>query len=65
MLDCIDVTQEFARCMDVMLEAFDERRDALLRLLGEEDYDDRVTRRESTRKAVSRGMLKREIFVTG
>ena len=63
MLNCIDVAAEFARCMDVMLDAFDEHRQPLLGLLGEEDYADRVTRRQSTRTAVSRGILKREIFL--
>jgi ubiquinone/menaquinone biosynthesis C-methylase UbiE len=62
-LERIDVTAEFARCMDVQLREFAARRDALVQLLGEEDYADRVERRVSTRAAVSRGMLKREIFL--
>jgi cyclopropane fatty-acyl-phospholipid synthase-like methyltransferase len=58
-----DVTAEFARCMDVLLEEFDARRDALIDLLGQRDYADRVERRLSTRAAVSRGLLKREVFL--
>lgn len=62
-LERIDVTAEFARCMDVLVEAAHERRGALLELLGEQDYAERLARRHSTRAAVSRGLLKREIFV--
>jgi SAM-dependent methyltransferase len=62
-LERIDVTTEFAHCMDVLLQEYDAQRDALLDLLGEEDYTDRLERRLSTRVAVSRGLLKREIFV--
>jgi len=62
-LERIDVTAEFARCMDVLMEAAHARRDALLELLGEQDYAERLERRHSTRAAVSRGLLKREIFV--
>lgn len=58
-----DVTAEFARCMDVLLQEFDARRDALIDLLGQRDYADRVERRLSTRAAVSRGLLKREVFL--
>jgi|SRR5689334_625208 len=63
-LERIDVTAEFARCMDILLEEQRERRDALLELLGEQDYAERVVRRRSTRVALSRGLLRREIFVS-
>lgn len=59
----IDVTAEFARCMDVLLEASRLRRGALLELLGEQDCAERLERRESTRAAVACGLLQREIFV--
>lgn len=62
-LERIDVTAEFTRCMDVLLQEFAARRDALIELLGEGDYADRLERRLSTRAAVSRGLLKREIFL--
>ena len=62
-LERIDVTSEFARCMDVLLEEQQVRRDALLELLGEQDYTERVVRRRGTLAAVSRGLLVREIFV--
>ena len=62
-LERIDVTAEFARCMDVLVEAVHARRGALLELLGEQDYAERLIRRNSTRAAVARGLLKREIFV--
>ena len=59
----IDVTAEFAHCMDVLLQEYDAQRDALIDFLGGEDYADRLERRLSTRAAVSRGLLKREIFL--
>jgi len=62
-LERIDVTAEFARCMVVLMEESHARRGALLELLGEQDYLERLERRRSTREAVERGLLKREIFV--
>jgi len=62
-LERIDVTDEFCRCMDVLLRETRARRDALLRLLGEQDWAERLGRRENTQAAVSRGLLKREIFL--
>jgi SAM-dependent methyltransferase len=64
-LERIDVTDEFARCMDVLLEESRVYRSALLDLLGEQDYVDRLERRRSTRTAVALGLLRREIFVAG
>lgn len=59
----IDVTDEFSRCMDVLLRETRARRDALLQLLGVRDWAERLERRQSTRAAVLRGLLKREVFV--
>ena len=57
------MTSEFARCMDILLEELHERRQALLQLLGEQDYFERMVHRRSTRAAISCGLLKGEIFV--
>jgi hypothetical protein len=54
-LERIDVTAEFATAWMCLLQEYHARRDALLNLLGEEDYTDRLERRLSTRAAVSRG----------
>jgi len=62
LLERIDVTAEFARCMDVLLEESHARRSMLVDLLGEADYADRLERRRSTRAAVARGLLRREVF---
>lgn len=62
-LERIDVTAEFERCMAVLLEASHAQRDALIELLGEQDHAERLERRLSTQQAVSRGLLKREVFV--
>ncbi len=59
----INVSAEFLRCMDVLLEQSRARRGALLELLGEADCEERLERRRSTRAAVTRGLLTREIFV--
>jgi hypothetical protein len=58
-----DVTAEFLRCMDVLLEASCARRDALVELLGPDDCAERTGRRLASREAIARGLLKREIFV--
>jgi cyclopropane fatty-acyl-phospholipid synthase-like methyltransferase len=62
-LERIEVTSEFARCMDILLEELHARRDAFVDLLGEQDYAERVVNRRSTRAAISRGLLQREIFL--
>ena len=58
----IDVTAEFIRCMDVLVEESSARRGALVELLGEEDLTERLERRRCTRAAVACGLLRREIF---
>ncbi len=63
-LERIDVTAEFVRCMDVLLDESHARRRELVELLGEADHAERLERRRSTRAAVACGLLKREIFVT-
>jgi cyclopropane fatty-acyl-phospholipid synthase-like methyltransferase len=63
LVDRMDVTTEFARCLDVLLEASQGRRAELVELLGERDFAERLARRHSTRSAVARGLLRREIFV--
>jgi cyclopropane fatty-acyl-phospholipid synthase-like methyltransferase len=62
-IERIDVTLEFLRCMAVALDALHARRDALLQLLGERDYEEQLERRRSTRVAVERGLLRRDIFL--
>ena len=62
LLERIDVTAEFVRCMDVLLEESHARRSMLAELLGEEDHAERLERRRSTREAVACGLLRREIF---
>jgi cyclopropane fatty-acyl-phospholipid synthase-like methyltransferase len=62
-LERIDVTSEFGRCMDVLLDELQARRDALVELFGEQEYAERLVHRRSTRAGLSRGLLKREIFV--
>ena len=59
----IDVTQEFARCMDTLLQELEMRRADFVKLFGEPDHADRLVHRRSTRAAISRGLLRREIFV--
>jgi hypothetical protein len=58
----IDVTAEFVRCMEVLLEESHARRSMLVELLGEEDYAERLERRSSTHAAATCGLLRREIF---
>jgi SAM-dependent methyltransferase len=65
LLERCDVTAEFARCMDVMMEIADARRGDLVELLGEAGHLERLQRRRSTRAAVAAGLLRREIFLAG
>jgi SAM-dependent methyltransferase len=62
LLERIDVTAEFVRCMQVLLDESDARRGALIELLGAADHAERLERRRSTRAAVACGLLRREIF---
>ena len=61
-LERIDVTAEFVRCMEVWVDESHARRGALVDLLGEQDYAERLERRRSTHAAVACGLLRREIF---
>jgi len=63
LVERIDVTAEFMRCMEVLIEESDARRSALVELLGDEDYAERLERRRCTRAAVECALLKREIFL--
>ena len=63
LLERIDVAAEFMRCIDVLLEESHARHGALVELLGDEDYAERLERRRSTRAAVACGLLRREIFL--
>jgi len=62
-IERIDVTSEFARCMDILLNELHARRDTFVELLGEQDCAERMIHRRSTRAAISAGLLQREIFV--
>jgi hypothetical protein len=62
LVERIDVTAEFTRCMDVLIEESHARRSALIELLGDDDYAERLQRRRSTRAALACGLLRREIF---
>ncbi len=48
--------------MEVLIEEAHARRAALVELLGDEDYAERLERRRCTRAAVACGLLRREIF---
>lgn len=62
LVERIDVTNEFTRCMEVLIDESHARRAALIELLGREDHAERLERRRSTLEAVARGLLRREIF---
>ena len=58
----IDVTVEFMRCMDALIDESHARHSALIELLGADDHAERLQRRRSTCAAVACGLLRREIF---
>ena len=63
LLKRIDVTSEFTRCMEVLLDESRERQSGLVELLGEKGYAERAERLRSTRAAIEFGLLRREIFL--
>lgn len=62
LVERIDVTAEFMRCMEVLIEESHARRSALIELLGADNHAERLRRRHSTCAAVACGLLRREIF---
>jgi hypothetical protein len=59
----MEVTEEFARCMDTLLCELRTRRVDFVELLGEADHAERLVHRRSTRAAIARGLLRRDIFL--
>jgi hypothetical protein len=60
--DRINVTAEFARSTRTSLEVMNSREEALTKVLGLDEFSERVARRQATLAAIDRGVLKREIF---
>ena len=60
--DRINVTAEFARSTRTSLEGMNSREEALTKVLGLDEFSERVQRRQATLAAIDRGVLKREIF---
>jgi len=58
----IDVTAEFAKSMRTSLDGMNLGVGALTKVLGADEFSERVTRRQATLAAVDRGLLRREIF---
>ena len=63
MVERIDVTNEFMRSIELRDAAMESTKDAVVALLGIEEFDTRAQRRQATRSAVADGLLRREIFV--
>jgi SAM-dependent methyltransferase len=62
LVERIDVTAEFTRCMEILIKESQARRSALVELLGDEDHAERLERRRCTRAAVACGLLRREVL---
>ena len=60
----IDVTTEFAQSIRTWLEGMKTRAGALTKVLGADDFSERVIRKQATLVALDRGLLKREIFAS-
>ena len=58
----INVTAEFARSIRTSLEGMNSSEEALTKVLGLDEFSERVQRRQATLAAIDRGVLKREIF---
>jgi SAM-dependent methyltransferase len=59
----IDVTIEFAQSIRIWLGGMKISAEALSKVLGIDEFAERVMRKQATLAAVDRGLLKREIFV--
>ena len=57
-----DVTAQFAQSIRTSLRAMSASADALIEVLGSDDFAERVKRRESTLQGIDRGVLTRQIF---
>jgi hypothetical protein len=57
------VTAEFAKSMRTTLEGMKLGVGELTKVLGADEFSERVIRRQATLAAVDQGLLKREIFV--
>jgi len=60
----IDVTTEFAQSIRTWLEGMKTRAEALTKVLGVDDFSERVIRKQATLVALDQGLLKREIFAS-
>jgi hypothetical protein len=58
----INVTAEFAQSIRTWLEGMKTRVGALTKVLGVDEFSERVKRKQATLAAIDRGLLKREIF---
>lgn len=63
-LQRMDVTAEYVRCVRALVDGMKARAGALTEVLGAKDVAERVRRRQAAVAAIDRGFLKREIFVT-
>jgi hypothetical protein len=58
----MDVTAQFAQSIRASLRAMSANAEALIEVLGADDFAERVKRRESTLAGIDRGVLTRQIF---
>jgi SAM-dependent methyltransferase len=63
LLERIDATEDFMRALRDRNEAVEAAKDALIEMLGSDEYDMRRKHRQDTMSAVADGLLRREIFV--
>ena len=63
LVERIDLTNEFMRSLRLRDAAMESTKDAVVALLGEEEFDARRQHRRATLSAVAEGLLMREIFV--
>lgn len=59
-----DVTAEYAATARLMLHEEQVRAERLIRLLGDAEFSERMTRRQKAVEAVENGLLRRELFAT-
>lgn len=58
----VDVTDDYRRTQQRWIEATGRHEDAIRRLIGDEEYDDRQRTRARTVRAIDAGLLRRTLY---
>ncbi len=63
-VESVDVTPEYETTVRTMLGAEDAHADDLVKLRGDAEFSERITRRRKALEAIESGLLRRDLFAT-